>query len=748
MNDIPQTEENENPGLPLKILRKQYNKMKPFQKKSASLHRMQKAHVLWAILFVHLSLCFTACQHMKKMTESNLPDAEKMPVVLEKHGVTRTDNYLWLNQRDNPLVLQYLKAEEDYTQRMLKHTATLQEKLFAEMKSRLKEEDQSASYFKNGYWYYQRYEPGKEYPIHCRKKESHDAPEVVILDVNQLAEGHAYCHAAGLEVSPDNNWLAYGLDTVSRRLYSLHFKNLLTGQTLGYSIPNTSGSCAWADDCQTIFYSFKDTVTLREFQIRKHILAANQPDETVYTETDETFETSVFRGKSGKYITIMSASTLTTEYQLIPANAPQRPPQIFYPRQPELEYYISHCDNLFFILTNDSAQNFRLMTSTENATSRENWKELIAHRPQVYLEDIEVFSDFLVLQERSEGLTKIHILPHSHTQGSYLDFGEQTYVASLGYNPEMKAAAVRYAYSSLTTPSSVLEYNMTSGEKTLIKQDEIPGGYNAADYHTERIFAKADDGILVPISLVYKKGMKRNGKNPLLLYGYGSYGYSTDPWFSSVRISLLDRGFIFAIAHVRGGQEMGRQWYDNGKMQQKKNTFTDFIACAQHLVNEKYTSQEHLYAQGGSAGGLLVGAVANMRPDLFHGIVANVPFVDVITTMQDSTIPLTTSEYDEWGNPEIKAEFDYMLSYSPYDNVTTQAYPAMLVTTGLHDSQVQYWEPAKWVAKLRDLKTDNNPLLLHINFEAGHGGASGRFSRLKEMALVYAFLLDLEHISQ
>ncbi len=695
------------------------------------------------LLFLIIGFLLNACGDKQNAAEELMPPkAETIEKELTKHGHTRIDEYYWLNQRDNPKVIEYLKAENRYTEAALKQTEPLQQKLYSEIVSRIKKDDQSVPYKSNGYYYYKRFEERQEYPIHARKKGSLDAEEEIMLDVNQTAKGFSYCQVKGLEVSSNNKLLAFGVDTLSRRIYTIRFKDLSTGEILEDQIPNTTGNVAWANDNKTVFYPSKDS-TLRPYKIMKHVLGTDpENDVEVYHEADSTFNTYVYKSKSRKYIFIGSYSTLSTEMRFLDADQPDGDFQVVNPREQEREYSVSHFEDKFYILTNYKAKNFRLMETRVSSPNRENWEEVIPHRDHVLLEDIEVFRDYLVVDERRDGLTQLRIIDRQNNGEHYVDFGEETYMAYISVNEEFDTNLLRFDYSSLTTPHSTYDYHMATKEKTLLKREEVLGGFNRDDYHAERLYAKADDGAKIPISLVYKKGTEKNGDNPLLLYGYGSYGYSMDASFRSDRLSLIDRGFVYAIAHIRGGQEMGRDWYEDGKLLNKKNTFTDFIDCAEHLIAKKYTNPDKLFALGGSAGGLLVGAVANMRPELFKGIVAAVPFVDIVTTMLDESIPLTTSEYDEWGNPNIKKYYDYILSYSPYDNVTGQEYPAMLVTTGLHDSQVQYWEPAKWVAKLRDLKTDDNVLLLHTKMEAGHSGASGRFRRYKETALIYAFMLD------
>lgn len=676
------------------------------------------------------------------------PKATKKPHKLEKHGHTRIDNYFWLRERENPEVIAYLEAENAYTNAQLKDTEALQEELAQEMIARVKQNDQSVPYRYQGYLYYNRYEEGKEYPIYCRKKlDDAQATEEIMFEVNQMAEGHSYYSLGGINISPNNRYAAFFVDTVGRRKYTLHFKDLQSGEILSQHILDASGF-AWAKDNKTFFFGKKDEVTLRAYQVYRSQLGDTATPKLIYEEKDETFNTYVFSSKSGDYIFIASQSTLSSEYRFLPADKAQESFQILQPRRPDYEYSIEQFEDYFYILTNWNAKNFRLMRTPIAKPGRQHWEEVIAHRPDVLLENIETFKKYLVVEERKNGLTQLYVKPWQAQEGHYLNFGEATYTAGIGNNPEFDTSTLRYSYSSLTTPNSVYDYDMESREKTLRKQQEVQGGYNPEEYQAERLYATARDGVKVPISLVYKKGLKKNGKNPLLLYAYGSYGYSIDAYFSSVRLSLLDRGFVFAIAHIRGGQEMGRDWYENGKMFKKKNTFYDFIDCADYLISEKFTSPEYLFAEGGSAGGLLMGAVVNMRPELFKGVVAAVPFVDVVSTMLDDSIPLTTGEYDEWGNPNKPEDYQYILSYSPYDNVEAKAYPNMLVTTGLHDSQVQYWEPAKWVAKLRELKTDNNLLLLKTDMEAGHSGKTGRFKPFYDIAFKYAFMFKLIGIKE
>ncbi len=677
------------------------------------------------------------------------PVAEKKIERLIAHGETRLDPYFWMNQRKDPEVIDHLNKENAYREQIMSGTTALQETLFDEIKGRIKEDDRSVPYRLDGYYYYSRYETGQEHPMYCRKEGNMEAEEEVMLDVNELAKEHSYYDVGGLKVRPDKKMIAFSEDTLSRRIYTIRFKDLETGEIMEERIPNTSGNFVWANDNQTGFYSVKDE-SLRSYKIFRHRLGTDASEDVeVYHEADETFSTFVYRSKSKKYIIIGSGSTLSDEYRILPADQPLQEFQIFQERERGLEYQIAHFEDKWFVRTNlEGATNFRLMSCQEGSTEKEHWTETIPHRHDVYLESFELFRDHLVLDERSNGLTRIRIIPWEGEE-HYLDFGEEAYSAGIGNNPEFDSQTLRYGYSSLTTPSSVLDYDMVDREKTLLKEYEIVGGYDKSEYQTQRIWAEAEDGAKVPISLVYKKELfKKDGSNPLLVYGYGSYGITVDARFSSVRLSLLDRGFVYAIAHIRGGQYLGRNWYEDGKLMNKRNTFTDFISCTKHLQEEGFSRPKNTFAYGGSAGGLLMGAVVNMAPELYRGVIAAVPFVDVLTTMLDETIPLTTGEYDEWGNPNDSAAYAYMSTYSPYDNVREQHYPAMLVTTGLHDSQVQYWEPAKWVARLREMKRDNNPLLLYCNMETGHSGASGRFESLRETAMEYAFLLDLAGIGE
>ena len=711
---------------------------------------MKTKLLLWGSAVLIFTVACT--QENKTMnTKIETPKAAKTATHLEKHGDVRVDHYFWLNQRDNPEVVDYLERENDYNDKMTVHTKDFQQALFSEMKGRIKEKDESVPYKYNGYWYITRYEEGKDYPVYTRKKESLDAPEEIIFNCNEMAKDHSFFNLRGISVSPDNTWAAFATDTIGRRIYTIQIKNLKTGEIVPVTIANTTGGSTWANDSKTLFYTKKDEQTLRSDSIFKHVLGSSPlEDELVFHEEDETFYTYVYKSKSEKYIIIGASSTLTSEYRLINADYPDDAPRVFHPRTRGLEYSISHYDDSFYILTNaDEATNFKLVKTPEAKTEKAHWEDVIPHREDVLLEDIDIFKDFLVISERANGLNKIRIKPWNGAPEYDLPFDNETYTAYTTTNIAFDTDILRYAYNSLTTPSSVIDFNMNTREKTVKKEQEVLGGtFDKNKYMSERVWATAIDGAKIPISLVYRKDMKKDGENPMLIYGYGSYGATISPNFSSIRLSLLDRGFIFAIAHIRGSEYLGRPWYEAGKLFNKKNTFTDFIDCTRFLIDKNYSTPEHTYAMGGSAGGLLMGAVANMAPELYNGIVAMVPFVDVVTTMLDEDIPLTTGEYDEWGNPNEKAYYEYIKSYSPYDNVIAQNYPNMLVTTGYHDSQVQYWEPAKWVAKLRELKTDDHILLLHTNMDAGHSGASGRFEGIKEVAENYAFILDLEGINE
>ena len=694
------------------------------------------------LMILTMSIYLMSCDQ-EKDANMKAPIAKKVKKEFVEFGNTRVDNYYWLNDREDNEVISYLEAENAYTKEVMKGTKELQDKLFDEIVGRIKQTDMSVPYQLNGYEYYTRYEEGKEYPVYCRKKLNANAEEEVMLDGNRMAEGHSYFQIGGWEVSKNNEMLVYSVDTVSRRKYTLYFKNLTTGEVFEENIPNTSGNVTWANDDKTVFYAIKDE-TLRPDKILRHKLGSQvEKDAVVFHEEDATFSSYVYKTKTDKYLVIASGSTLSDEYRILDASNPDGVFEVFQQRERDLEYSISHQGDRWLIRTNLGAKNFRLMEVKENKTMKQHWKEIIPNREEVLLEGVDVFKDFYVLTERENGLVRFRVFSLTNKNEHHVAFQEEDYYAYTGSNPDYKSNLLRYGFTSLKTPTTVYDYNMLSRESTLKKQYEVLGGYNADEYATERIYATARDGANVPISIVYKKGFKKDGKQPLLLYGYGSYGYSVESTFRSSRLSLLDRGFAYAIAHIRGGEEMGRQWYEDGKLLNKKNTFFDFIDCGKYLVGQNYTSEDRLFGLGGSAGGLLIGAVINYEPQLFEGVIAAVPFVDVVTTMLDESIPLTTSEYDEWGNPNEEDYYNYMLSYSPYDQVEAKAYTNMLVTTGLHDSQVQYWEPAKWVAKLREMKTDDNQLLLWTNMDFGHSGASGRFERYKETALEYAFMFQL-----
>lgn len=706
------------------------------------------------------SLIFaSACKiDSMKNTELKAPIADKIPTELEIHGDKRIDNYFWMRLSDEQKnanikdeqtnkVISYLNEENAYYQQITEDSKDFETALFEEMKSRIKEDDESVPYKKNGYYYISKYEIGGQYPIYTRKKKALTAPEEIIFDVNKEASGYDYFQLGGLTISPDNNLVAFATDTVGRRQYFLRIKNLTTGKIYKDIIENTTGGAVWANDNKSLFYTKKNPTTLRSEKIFKHILGTDPSEDIeIYHEEDETFNVSVSKSKSDAYIFIASYSTVSSEYQFLDANNPDAKLKIIQPRERHLEYSVAHFEDAFYILTNkDGALNFKLMKTPLSKTEKEHWIDVIPHREDTLLEDISIFKEYLVLEERTNGLNTIRIKRWDNTVDYYLPFEEETYTADAYSNPDFDTHILRYSYNSMTTPSSVIDFNMMDHTKKVQKEQEVLGGnFDKNNYKSERIWATARDGQKIAISLVYRKDTKLDKNTPLLQYGYGSYGYTISDGFSTTRLSLLDRGFVYALAHVRGSEYLGRTWYDNGKLLHKKNTFTDFIDCSKFLIEKNYTSEKHLYAMGGSAGGLLMGAIINMNPELYNGIIAAVPFVDVISTMLDESIPLTTGEFDEWGNPKDAKYYDYIKSYSPYDQVRKQAYPNMLVTTGFHDSQVQYWEPAKWVAKLRDLKTDKNILLLHTNMDAGHGGASGRFDALKETAEDYTFLLDLE----
>lgn len=674
------------------------------------------------------------------------PVAKKIPHKVYAPFEEREDPYYWMNQRQDPEVLAHLEAENRYAQSVLCPTKQLQSELFEEMKARYRKDDDSLPYFFNGYWYIVRYEKGKEYPVFLRKKESLSAREELLLDANALAQGHSYLDVGSIAVSEDNRLLSYSFDTVGMRNFTVHFRDLETGHNLEDTLEDTSGKVVWAGDGKHVFYVTKDSA-LRAYRVLRHTLGtAKEQDTVVFEEPDETFDVHVYKSKSQKYIFISSSSSVSDEHHFLPSSDVHSPWRVLQPRTRDLEYAVEHFGDEFFIITNaHGATNFKLVKTPVKTPGIEHWQEVVPHQEEVLLEGFELFDQYLVLEQRIKGLLEIKITEFSTGDSHVIEFSDPCYTAYIGVNMEFSTTKLRYGYTSLTKPSSVYEYDMKTRSTTLLKRQEVLGDFTPDDYTSERLWATARDGKEVAISLVYRNSTPKSSETPLLLYGYGSYGHTVDASFSSVRLSLLDRGFVFAIAHVRGGEYLGRDWYEEGKLLKKKNTFYDFIDCAHHLIQEGRTSAAHLYAMGGSAGGLLVGAVANMEPQLFRGIVAQVPFVDVLTTMLDETIPLTTGEYDEWGDPRKKKYYEYIRSYSPYDNVTAQAYPSILVSTGFHDSQVQYFEPAKWVAKLREYSTSGNPILLVTDMESGHGGKSGRFESLHEEALEYAFLLNLEH---
>lgn len=668
-------------------------------------------------------------------------------MTLEIHGDSRVDNYFWLRERENPEVVAHLEAENAYTKQALRPYMGLRDALVDEMKSRMKQDEESAPYKRGDYFYYVRYVEGSEYPIYARKKGSLDAPEQVILDVNALAGDADYFSVSGFSVSPDDRIAAYGVDTMGRRFYDLYFLDIETGELLGDKIEDTTSNFEWANDSQTILYGKQHPETLRSYQVFRHELGESD-DTLVYEEADETNYLYVSKSLSSAFFYLTSAQTLSTEVRYVSADSPEDAPMLFLPREENHEYMVTDGADRFYVISNDEAKNFKLMEAPLDDTSKDAWKEVVAHHDSALIEDVDVFRDYLVVTIVENGLTQMEGVERASGTTRRIDFDEEAYTASSDNNYEFDSALFRYSYESLTTPESTYDYDLATEAHTLIKERVVVGGFDHSNYKTERLFAAARDGTKVPVSIVYRDGMEKNGRNPLLQYAYGSYGSSTSPYFSSDRLSLLDRGFVYAIAHIRGGSEMGREWYYDGRQLKKKNTFTDFIDVSNHLIEEGYTSPEHLYAYGGSAGGLLMGAVLNMAPELYKGVFAAVPFVDVVTTMLDEDVPLTSGEWDEWGNPNEKEYYEYMLSYSPYDNVRKTDYPNILVTTGLHDSQVQYWEPAKWVAKLREYKTDDNLLVLKTDMSAGHGGKTGRFRRLEDTALYYSFFLGLEDIRE
>ena len=694
--------------------------------------------------FLLLMIILLQSCDMKK-NEIIEPRAEKINKIMTMHNHERIDEFYWLNERGNPKVIDYLNSENDYRNSYMEDYKGLENELFEEIKSRIKEDDSSVPYLDNGYYYYTRFEKGKQYPIYCRKKDDLKNHEEILIDVNKMSQGHEYFRIGGIDISPNNKIMAYSVDTISRRLYTVHFKNLETGEKNTHTISNTSGGVSWANDNMTLFYNQKNTKTLRTEKVMRHSFNQNQKDEEVYFEKDDEFNLYSYKSKSGKYIIIVSGKTISDEIRFLNANEPNGDFKIFQKRVDGLEYSIDHLNDKWYVRTNiNDSKNFKLMVCDEDKTSSDNWKEFIKHRKNVLLEGVEIFNDFFVITERENGQRRFNVISNKDGESHYIDFEEEVFSAYSSVNSEINSKTFRYGYSSMTTPNSTIEYNLIKKTKTVLKEAEILGGtFDKNNYESMLVWADARDGKKVPISLVFRKDKYKKGKNPLLLYGYGSYGSTNSAGFSSVRLSLLDRGFVYAIAHIRGSQYLGREWYEDGKMFNKKNTFWDFIDSAKYLGNNSYVDRDQIFAMGGSAGGLLMGAIANMEPEVFKGIVAAVPFVDVVTTMLDETIPLTTFEFDEWGDPKDEDSYYYMLSYSPYDQVEEKDYPAIFITTGYHDSQVQYFEPAKWIARLRDKRTNKEPLLMYCNMDAGHGGASGRFEAYKETAMEYAFLISL-----
>ena len=680
---------------------------------------------------------------------SSFPIASKRPHEITQHGHTRMDHYYWMRDKNDPETMKHLRAESDYLEELMQHTKPLQEKLFHEMKARIKEDDSTVPEKRGGYFYYERHEEGKQYPIFCRRHGSLGAAEEVLLDQNELAEGKTFCSVGAFSISTDGNKLAYSVDFGGREIYTLHIKDLKSGELYPEAIENTSGSAyehggvEWANDNETVFYTTLDEAQ-RPHKLFSHNVGTDATqDKLIVHEDDETYFLFMFKTRDDAYIMTYHYSTTTREMRFLPADHPAESLRVIQPRIQGLEYFAAHHNGKFFIVHNDNAKNFKLSVTTVDQPEKDNWREVIPHRADVLVDGVDTFEDFIVVTERKGGLKQLRISGSDGLENAhYVHFPEPAYNVYLEANPEFKTDRLRFKYSSLITPNSVIDYRIATGEWELKKEDEIPSGYDKTQYVSERIHATASDGTQVPISIVYKKGLQKDGSNPALLYGYGSYGATIDATFSSNRFSLLDRGFVFAIGHIRGGSDMGRGWYEDGKMKNKRNTFTDFIACAEHLIKDGFTSPQKLAIMGGSAGGLLVGACVTMRPDLFKAVICKVPFVDVVTTMNDPSIPLTTLEYDQWGNPEDKEYYEYMLSYSPYDNIRAAEYPHMLITTGLNDPRVAYWEPAKFAAKLREMKTDDNLIMLYTNYDSGHAGASGRYDFLKEVAQDYAFLLD------
>lgn len=690
-----------------------------------------------------LSLTGVSCMHKIPQTAPNdFPKATQVDHKLEKHGDVRNDKYFWLREREDAKVIQYLNDENAYTDRALAPVRNLEQTLFEEMKRRTKEDDSSTPYKKGDYYYYSRFEKDQQYPIYARKKGTLNATEEILLNVNDLAKGKSYCEVGGLRLSPNQEIMAYGVDFTGRRFYDIHFKNLKTGKAYSNTIDKTTGNMVWAADNQTIFFTQQNAETLRSDKVFRYDFNSHK-SEQIYFEKDDTYNVYVSESLAKKFIYLISSSTLTTETRYLPSDKPHDQFKMFLSRDKGHEYSVTDGDDAFYIVTNKNAKNYKLVKTDFQHTDIKHWKDVIPHSDKNYISDVTVFKDYLAVNERSEGLTQIRVLSKDLKTDFHIPFKDKSYLAGIGTNAEYDSQWLRYDYESMRMPETTYDFNMATKAQELKKTKEVPT-YNADLYTTDRIFVTAADGAQVPVSILMRKDTPKNGTAPMLIYGYGSYGLNMDPWFSQSILSLVDRGYVYAIAHIRGGSEMGRDWFDNGRVLNKKNSFTDFISCTEAMIKQGFASPHRVFAMGGSAGGLLMGAITNMRPDLYKGIVAQVAFVDVITTMLDDTIPLTTGEYDQWGNPNEKKYYDYIKSYSPYDNVTAKAYPNMLITTGLHDSQVQYWESAKWAAKIRELKTNNSLVLLKTNMEAGHGGASGRFERMKETATDYAFILMID----
>lgn len=702
---------------------------------------MKLQRLLLASLFLISTIAFVnvIAQDGNKSSMLQPPVTEKKPKITEINGDRLVDNYFWLREKSNPAVIAHLEAENAYTAAMMKPTEGLQDTLYKEILSHIKQTDVNVPYRWGDYFYYSRTVEGQQYPIFCRKRGNPNAPEQILLDLNELAKGQKFMSVGAFVPSDDGNLLAYSTDNTGYRQYTLHIKNLTTGELFPERIERVD-NLAWATDNRTIFYVTEDAVTKRNDKFFRHVLGSDKYD-LVYEEKDELFDIGTARSRDKALIMLGAFSKTSNEFRYLPAANPNGEWKIVLPRQADHEYDIDHRGDLFYIRTNKGAKNFRVVTAPVSDPAEKNWKEFVAHRPAVKIDSVDLFADHAVLSEWENGLEQIEIVNFKDNQRHRIVFPEPVYAAGLGANHEFNTTVLRYNYQSLVTPSSVFDYDMNTRKGTLLKQVEVPGGFDKANYKSERVFATAADGTRIPMSVVYRQGTKLDGSAPMLLYAYGSYGIPISPGFSAGRLALLDRGVIYAIAHIRGGGELGEPWREAGRMMKKMNTFTDFIACAEHLVKQKYTSSDRLVIQGGSAGGLLMGAVTNMRPDLFKAVVAQVPFVDVLNTMLDASLPLTTSEYIEWGNPNEKAAYDYMKQYSPYDNIARKNYPAMLVKVSLNDSQVPYWEGSKLVAKLRELKTDHNPLLLKVNMGAGHGGASGRYDAIHETAFDYAFML-------